>query len=43
MSKRTSKQSNVFKNLKKSAWKTITKSMTRGNKNEILHSVSEQK
>ena len=43
MSKRASKQHNSYKNLKKSAWKAITKSMTKGNKNEILHSVSEQK
>lgn len=43
MSKRTSKQGNGFKNLKKSAWKAITKSMREGKQNDILHSVPEQK
>lgn len=43
MSKRASKQHNSYKNLKKSAWKTITKSMREGKQNDILHSVPEQK
>ena len=43
MSKRASKKSNGFKNLKKSAWKTITKTMREGKQNDVLHSVPEQK
>lgn len=40
MSKRTSKQGNGFKNLKKSAWKTITRGIRNGQESkEILHSV----
>lgn len=43
MSKRASKQHNSYKNLKKSAWKTITKSMREVKQNDVLHSVPEQK
>ena len=42
MSKRANKQTNGLKNIQKAAWKKITKPM-RGKKNEVLHSISEQK